>query len=272
MSTRLEIPEIGLGTYRNTDREQCRDNVRTALEVGYRHIDTAEAYGNEEAVGEGIPTAGVSREDVFLATKVLHPKFADGYAYDDIVDSVHDCLDRLGADRVDLLYGVHWPGGDYDPEETFDACADLLDDGVANNIGVCNLTPRLLDEAREASDVPIRALQVEMHPLLQQRELRDYCATHDIALVAYAPLGYGAVFESPEIREIAGKHEVSEARVSLAWLREKGVASIPKASVDDHIRDNWASLEFDLDREDIEAIDGIETEDRQYDPDYAPAW
>ena len=272
MSTGLEIPEIGLGTYRNTDRAQCRDNVRTALEVGYRHIDTAEAYGNEAAVGEGIAAANVPRDDVFLATKVLHPKFAEGYAYDDIVESAHECLDRLDVDRVDLLYGVHWPGGEYDSEETFDACADLRDDGLADHIGVCNLTPILLDEAREASDVPIEALQIEMHPLLQQEGLRDYCATHDISLVAYAPLGYGAVFESPEIREIAAKRGVSEAQVSLAWLREKGVASIPKASVDEHIRDNWASLEFDLEEEDVEAIDGIDREDRQYDPDYAPAW
>ena len=272
MVTRLEIPEIGLGTYRNTDPEQCRDNVRTALEVGYRHIDTAEAYGNEEAVGEGIAAADIPREDVFLATKVLHPKFAEGYTHDDIVESAYGCLDRLGVDRVDLLYGVHWPGGEYDPEETFAACADLHDDGVADHIGVCNLTPNLLDEAREASDVPIEALQVEMHPLLQQEALRDYCTTHDISLVAYAPLGYGAVFESPEIQEIAAKHGVSESQVSLAWLREKGIAAIPKASVDDHIRDNWASLEFHLDQEDIKSIDGIEREDRQYDPDYAPAW
>ena len=272
MATRPEIPTLGLGTYRNTDREQCRDNVRTALDVGYRHVDTAEAYRNEEAVGEGVAAADVPRKDVFLATKVLHPKFADGYAYDDIVDSVRSCLERLDVDSVDLLYGVHWPGGDYDPEPTFDACADLRDDGVADHIGVCNLTPSLLDEAREVSDVPIQALQVELHPLLQQETLREYCETHDISLVAYAPLGNGAVLEAPEIRDIAAKHDVSEARVSLAWLREKGVAAIPKASADEHIRDNWASLEFDLDEEDVEAIDGIEREERQYDPDYAPAW
>jgi 2,5-diketo-D-gluconate reductase B len=272
MTTGPEIPNLGLGTYRNTDHDQCRDNVRTALEVGYRHIDSAEAYGNEEAVGEGIAAADVPREDVFLATKVLHPKFADGYAYDDIVDSVHGCLDRLDVDRVDLLYGVHWQGGEYDPETTFDACADLYDDGITDSIGFCNLTPSLIDEAREASDVPIQVLQVEMHPLHQQEEIREYCTAHDISLVAYAPLGYEAAFENPTIQEIAEKHDVSEAQVSLAWLREKGVASIPKASVDEHIRDNWASLELVLDDEDVEAIDGIEQEDRQYDPDYAPAW
>jgi 2,5-diketo-D-gluconate reductase B len=272
MVTHIEIPTLGLGTYRNTDPAECRNSVRTALDVGYRHVDTAEAYGNEEAVGEGIAAADVPREEVFLATKVLHPKFADGYEHDDVVESARGCLDRLGVDRVDLLYGVHWPGGDYDPEETFTACADLHDEGVADRIGVCNLTPDLLEEARDASDVSIDALQVEMHPLLPQADLRDYCDAHDITLVAYAPLGYGAVFEDPEIQEIAEKHGVSEAQVSLAWLREKGVAAIPKASTDDHLRDNWASLDLELDDEDLAAIDAIEREDRQYDPDYAPAW
>jgi len=272
MTTRTQIPALGLGTYRNTDPEECRDNVRTALETGYQHVDTAEAYGNEEAVGEGVAAADVDREDVFLATKVLHPKFADGYATDDIIDSARGCLDRLGVDRVDLFYGVHWPGGEYDPEATFEACARLHEEGVVDNIGVCNLTPELLDEARAVSDVSIQALQVEMHPLLRQERLREYCETHDITLVAYAPLGYGAVFENQVIGEIAEERGVSEAQVSLAWLREKGVATIPKASTDEHIRDNWASLEFDLDEAEIAAIDGIEAEERQYDPDYAPAW
>ncbi|WP_132057847.1 aldo/keto reductase [Halorussus amylolyticus] len=272
MVTRPEIPALGLGTYRNTDREECRDNVRSALDLGYRHIDTAEAYGNEVAVGEGIADSGVARDEVFVATKVLHPKFAEGYASDEIVASARDCLERLGLDSVDLLYGVHWPAGDYDPEETFDACATLHDEGVVDHVGVCNLTPELLDEARDASDVPIGALQVECHPLLQQEALREYCERHDIELVAYAPLGYGAVFDAPEIREIADEHGVSEAQVSLAWLREKGVCTIPKASTAEHIRDNWESLAFDLDDEDIDAIDAIDREDRQYDPEYAPDW
>lgn len=272
MAAPPDIPALGLGTYRNTNHDQCRDNVRTALEIGYRHIDTAEAYGNEEAVGEGLDAADVPREDVFVATKVLHPKFTDGYTHADIVESARACLNRLGVARVDLLYGVHWPGGEYDPEGTFNACAELYAEGLVDHVGVCNLTPSLLDEAREVADVPIQVLQVEMHPLLQQETLREYCATHDISMVAYAPLGYEAVFENSTIQKIATKHGVSEAQVSLAWLREKGVASIPKASEDEHIRDNWASLELELDAEDIEAIDGIEQEDRQYDPEYAPSW
>ncbi len=263
---------LGLGTYRNTDHEQCRESVRTALEIGYRHIDTAEAYGNEEAVGEGIANSDVPREDIFLATKVLHPKFAAGYSYDDVIEGVHSCLTRLDVDRVDLLYGVHWPSGGYDPEITFRACADLHDDGVADQIGACNLSPGLLDEAQAASDVPISALQVEIHPLLPQRGLRDYCATHDITPVAYAPLGNGAVLDVPEIQDIAAKHGVSEAQVTLAWHREKAIPSIPKATGEEHIRDNWESQCLDLDDTDIKTIDSLDRDERQYDPDYAPDW
>ena len=269
---RSSVPNPGLGTYRNTDPDECAASVRTALEVGYRHVDTAEAYQNEEAVGDGLAAADVPREDVFLATKVLHPKFADGYSREGILESARACLDRLGVDRVDLMYGVHWPEGGYDPAETFAACADMVEEGITDHVGVCNMTPDLVDEARDHSDVPISTLQVEMHPLLPQAALRSYCADHDVTLVAYAPLGNGAVLDVPELREIGEKHGASPAQVSLAWLREKGAVAIPKASSEGHIRENFASTDLDLDDEDVAAIDDIGRTDRQYDPDYAPDW
>lgn len=273
-SAPLDIPALGLGTYRNTDPDVCAESVRTALEVGYRHIDTAEAYGNEEAVGAGIANADVPREEIFLATKVLHPKFTedDDYARAGIVDNVHRCIERLGVERVDLLYGVHWPGDGYDPEETFAACADVVDEGLADHIGVCNVTPTLIDAALDVSSVPIRAVQVETHPLLPQAALRQYCTEHDMALVGYAPLGNGAMFDVPLLQEIAEEHGVSVAQVSLAWAREKGVYPIPKASSRPHIEDNWRSLKLDLGAEDVRRIDDVGRQDRQYDPDYAPTW
>lgn len=267
-----EIPNPGLGTYRNTDPEECAASVRTALEAGYRHLDTAEAYGNEEAVGEGIRAADVPREDMFIATKVLHPKFADSYSRDGIVESARACLDRLGVQSVELLYGVHWPGSAYDPAETFAACEDIVEQGLAERIGVCNMTPELVDEAREHSDVPVSVLQVEMHPLLQQRELQKYCADNDVTLVAYAPLGNGAILDVPELVEIGEAHDASAAQVSLAWLREKGVVAIPKATSEDHIRENLASVDLDLDESETATIDDLNRQDRQYDPDYAPDW
>lgn len=267
----LDIPRLGLGTYRVTDREECVRSVKMALEIGYRHIDTAEAYQNEEFVGAAIEESSVDRDEVFLATKVLHPRFAEGYDYEDIIEAAEGCFDRLGVDSVDLFYGVHWPGGDYEPEPTFDACAELVDRGYADAIGACNLTLELLDEARTVSDVPIDALQVEVHPLLKQRELREYCDRHDIALVGYGPLGNGAVLEHEVVQEIADDYDVSPAQVSLAWLRERRVAAIPKATSQEHIADNWESRELYLDDDALERIDELEDE-RVYDPPYAPSW
>lgn len=266
------VPSPGLGTYRNTDPDVCERSVREAVDTGYRHIDTAEAYGNEEAVGEGIRSAEVPRAGIFLATKVLHPKFADDYSRSGVAEAIHGCLERLGVDSVDLLYGVHWPAGDYDPEPTFAACADVVDEGLADEIGVCNMTPALIDEAREHSSVPVTTLQVEMHPLLQQRELREYCADHDMTLVAYAPLGNGAVLDVPELEEIAEKHDASTAQVSIAWVQRKGAVPIPKASTPAHIRENFAATDLELDDEDIRKIDDIDRQDRQYDASYAPNW
>ncbi|WP_331235881.1 aldo/keto reductase [Natronorarus salvus] len=272
MRTNPSVPALGLGTYRNTEYERCKGSVLTALDVGYRHIDTAEAYRNEEAVGDALATSDVPREEVFLATKVLHPKFADGYDAASIVDAAHSCLERLGVEYVDLFYGVHWPGDGYDAEETFAACTSLYEEGTVRQLGVCNMTPVLLEEARSVSDVPISALQVELHPLLPQAELRSYCDTHDISVVAYAPLGNGRMFEVPELLEIAEERDVGVAQVSLAWLRRKGVAAIPKATGTDHIRENWGSLEVELTDDELRKIDDILHEERQYDPEYAPKW
>ena len=259
------MPMLGLGTWENEDPEQCTESVRSALETGYRHIDTAQAYGNEESVGEGIEQADVPREDVFLATKV----WTSNLNYDDVIHSTTESLDKLDTGSVDLLY-THWPAEEYDPEDTLPAFEELKDRGAIDRIGVSNFEPEHLDEARDVLDEPIFANQVECHPLLPQKELRDYCDEHDIELVAYSPLARGKVFEIDELSEVAEKHDASEAQVSLAWLRAKGVTVIPKATSDDHIADNWASLGVDLDDEDIETIDDIDERERQVDPDFAP--
>ncbi len=259
------LPALGLGTWENEDPEACTESVRAALEMGYRHVDTAQAYGNEESVGEGIARADVDREDVFLATKVWN----ENLAYDDVIESTHQSLEKLGVDYVDLLY-IHWPAGEYDPEETFDALGELVEEGSVGNVGVSNFEPEQLDEAREASDVDIFANQVECHPLLPQETLREYADEHDVTLVAYSPLARGEVFEVPQLQEIAEKHDASEAQVSLAWLREKDIPAIPKATGEEHIRDNWESLSLDLDAEDVETIDGIDITERQVDPNFAP--
>jgi 2,5-diketo-D-gluconate reductase B len=259
------MPMLGLGTWENDDADQCAESVENALDAGYRHIDTAQAYGNEEAVGEGVANADVDRGDVFLATKVWN----DNLSYDDVIESTESSLEKLGVDYVDLLY-IHWPAGEYDPEETLSAFDELYDEGKIERVGVSNFEPRHLDEAMEAADAPIFANQVEMHPLLQQEELREFAAEEDVELVAYSPLARGDVFEDDTLGDIAEKHDASAAQVSLAWLREKGVTAIPKATGEDHIEDNWASLALDLDEEDVTAIDEMDPGDRKIDPEFGP--
>jgi diketogulonate reductase-like aldo/keto reductase len=262
------MPMLGLGTWQNDDPEQCAESVRTALEMGYRHIDTAQIYENEAGVGEGIARADVDREEVFLATKV----WISSLTHDEVLETTEESLDRLGVDSVDLLY-VHWPARTYDPEETLAAFDQLHDEGKIDNVGVSNFEPHHVDEAREHLDAPVFANQVEMHPLLQQEELRAYAAETDLELVAYSPLARGQVFENETIVGIAEEHDASPAQVSLAWLREKGVTAIPKATGENHIRDNFESLGVDLTDEDVAVVDDIDATDRRVHPDFAPdAW
>jgi diketogulonate reductase-like aldo/keto reductase len=260
------MPRFGLGTWENDEHDQCVESVRTALETGYRHVDTAQAYRNEAAVGEGIAAASVDREEVFLATKVWISNLAAG----DVRPSVEASLDALGTDYLDLLY-VHWPAGEYDPAETLPVFDALYEEGTIRRVGVSNFEPEHVDRAREVLDAPVFANQIEMHPFLPQTGMREYAARTDLNLVAYSPLARGGVFDDPTLAAVADKHGVSEAQVSLAWLREAGVTAIPKATSEAHIRDNWGSLDLSLDAEDVDRIDAIERRDRQVDPDFAPA-
>jgi diketogulonate reductase-like aldo/keto reductase len=260
------MPMLGLGTWQNDNERQCAESVEAALEMGYRHIDTAQIYENEAGVGEGIANADVDRDDVFLATKV----WISNLAPDDVISSTRESVEKLGVDYVDLLY-VHWPAHAYDAAETLSAFDDLYDDGTIRNVGVSNFEPDHVDEAREHLDAPVFANQVEMHPFLQQEELRAYAERAGVELVAYSPLARGEVFGNDTLAEIADRHGVSEAQVSLAWLREKDVTAIPKATGEAHIRDNWESLDLELTDEDIEAIDAIDITDRRVDPDFGPA-
>jgi len=259
------MPILGLGTWENTAPEQCAESVRTALEMGYRHVDTAQVYGNEESVGRGIAAADVDREDVFLATKV----WIDNLAPEDAIETTEASLDRLGVDGVELMY-VHWPARAYDPTETLSAFDELVDRGLVDRVGVSNFEPEQLERAVEVLDAPVFANQVECHPLLPQEELRAVCDEHDVEVVAYSPLARGAVLEDPVLTDIADDHAVSAAQVSLAWLREKGITAIPKATSRAHIEDNWASLDLSLSAAEIERIDAIDRRDRRVDPDFAP--
>ena len=259
------MPMLGIGTWENTDPEDCATAVETALEMGYRHVDTAQIYGNEEDVGRGIERANVPREDVFLATKV----WIDHLGHDGVVESTEESLAKLGVDSVDLLY-VHWPCRTYDPAETLGAFNELYEAGLTDRIAISNFEPDQVDEAVETAEAPIFANQIEIHPFLPQRELVDHCQERGIEVVAYSPLARGGVFESDVLAETADDHDASAAQVSLAWLRERGITTIPKATSADHIEDNWLSIELNLSKEEIARIDAIGERDRRVDPDWAP--
>ncbi|NHN47859.1 aldo/keto reductase [Halostella sp. JP-L12] len=256
---------LGFGTYSLTG-DEGRATVEAALDAGYRHVDTARLYGNEAAVGDAIDAAEVDREDLFVATKVAHfeePEKTEEY----VRTAVEESFDRLGLDRIDLLYH-HWPRSQEDIETVLPVLAEYADDGAVANLGVSNYTVADLELARDLVDAPVAANQVEMHPLLPQTELRDYLADRETELVAYSPLAQGEVFEVDAITETAEKHGVSAAVASLAWLLEKGVAPIPRSSTVDHLRDNRRALDVDLDAEDVERIDAVDRRHRCEDPDW----
>jgi diketogulonate reductase-like aldo/keto reductase len=235
------IPKLGLGTWKNTE-QACTETVRTALNIGYRHLDTAQAYDNEEAVGRGLAQAGVHREEVFLTTKVWRSNLRQ----QDVVDSVQESLRKLQVDYIDLLL-IHWPHPRVPTEETLSAMTDLVDDGLINHIGVSNFTRSQLDAARESVDVPIAANQVLYHPYKDQSALHEYCVRHDIALTAYSPLARGDVLSDDVFAEIGDRYDKTPAQVALRWLvQQDTVVAIPKASSRDHLEQNLAVFDFSL--------------------------
>ena len=257
---------LGYGTYKLEDPEECTAAVAHAIDVGYRHLDTAQGYDNETSVAEGIERSGVDREELFLATKLS----TDNLGYDDVIDTATESRERLGVDAIDLLY-VHWPIRTYDPEETLPALDELVEEGVIRHVGLSNFRPDQLETAIDVLDTPLFAHQVECHPLLQQRELRELALEDDHWLVAYSPIARNRVAANVTLRDIADEYDTSPAQVSLAWLLSKeNVAPIPKAASFEHIEENWAARELDLDDDALARIDDLEARERIVDFDEAP--
>ena len=202
---------------------------------------------------------------MFLATKVS----PDNLAHDDVLEHARASLDRLGVERVDLLY-VHWPTGAYDPEETLPALDELHAAGLVRNVGLSNFPPGLLTEAIDRLDAPLFAHQVECHPLLPQDELRALADEHDHHLVAYSPLAKGRVTDVAELRAVADEHGATAAQVSLAWLRAKSAVPIPKSGTPAHIEENLAAADLELTDDDVARIDAIERRERTVDFPAAP--
>lgn len=260
------LPPIGLGTFDSEESQVSSEAVAFALNHGYRHVDTAEMYGNEKVVGAGIRASSVDRDELIVATK-LGPEHL---SYDDTVEHAHASADRLGVDYIDLLY-VHWPDTTYDPDETLPALDHLRETGLIREVGLCNSRPDQIETAIERLDSPLYAHQVECHPMLQQRELVQMAREHDHHLVAYSPLAKGAIPDVPELQAIARKYDASAAQVALAWLvGRENVVAIPKSNRESHIEENFAAQYLDLDEEDIERIEAIDRERRIVDAPGAP--
>jgi 2,5-diketo-D-gluconate reductase B len=263
----LNLPKIGFGTWQ-LEPKDCKDSVLKAIEIGFRHIDTAQMYGNEKQIGEAMAEETIDRKELKIATKLAIWRFRQK----SIIKSTEKSLDKLNLDYLDLLY-VHWPAPIfYRPKKTLGAMTQLLDDGKINHIGVSNFTPKLLDEAIEVCDKPITANQIEHHPWLKQKEMRKYLKEHNIYFVAYSPLIRGKVNEIPEIKQVAEKHKCNTYQVSLAWVMHHDAVPIPKATGENHIRDNYESLNIKLDEEDVEIINSIKKEKRMVNPPLVNPW
>jgi 2,5-diketo-D-gluconate reductase B len=263
----ISLPRLGLGTFRMQD-DVCRAAVESALGLGYRHIDTAEMYANEDAIGAAIASAGVARKDLNVTTKVWNENLAP----DAIRKAFDASLKKLRLDQVDL-YLVHWPAKNMNLPAMFETLMELKEEGRLRAIGVANFNIALLKTVVEEIKAPIACNQIEYHVMLDQAPIRKYLAEKSIPLVAYCPLAQGRAASDKTLMAIGRKHGASAAQVSLKWLLDQdGVAAIPKASRAESQKANLDALHIGLDDEDRAAIAGLPKNKRFVNPGFAPAW
>ncbi len=264
----VTIPSLGLGTW-ELKGEDCINIVRKSLQEGYMHVDTAQAYSNEEQVGQGIQKSGIDRGEIFLTTKV----WKDNFEPRAFKASVEESLKKLKTDYVNLLL-LHWPGEEKTFEKTLDALMEVKESGQALAIGVSNYTVDLLSKAHDHTKGAIVVNQVEYHPLMDQERVLAALRSHNMALTAYSPLGRGKALKNPVIIEIANHHKASPAQVILSWLiSQDQVIAIPKASSMEHSLDNLGALRLQLSQAERERINALRSPSgRMIDPDFAPEW
>lgn len=259
------IPALGLGTWQLRGGA-CRRAVLHALGVGYRHIDTAESYDNEEEVGRAIRESSVDREDIFLTTKV----WFDHLERKPLLRAVAASLRRLDTDYVDLLL-IHWPNPDVPLRQTLGAMLQLKAAHKVRHIGVSNFTPALVESALEVT--PILCNQVECHPYLVQERLRELAARYDHMLTAYSPLAQGRVMEDETLVEIGEEHEKSPAQVTLRWhMQRDHVAAVPRSARAEHLESNFDIFDFELSSEEMSRISSLARGERLIDPSFGPQW
>lgn len=259
------VPKLGYGTWQVTGQD-AEDGVADALQIGYRHIDTARAYGNEAEVGKGLKAGGVDRSDVFLTTKV----FPGDFGREQLIAAAEDSLQQLQTDYVDLLL-LHWPDPEVELAETLGAMVELKDRGLIRNLGVSNFPSRLVEEALQHA--PVFANQVEFHPYLGQPQLLAQARRHDLLLEAYSPFAHGHLHDDETLKAIGEAHGKSAGQVALRWLLDQPqVVTLPKASSHERREENFAVFDFELTEDERAQVAGLERGMRTADPSFAPDW
>ncbi len=248
-----EIPQLGFGVFQ-VEPERTQEVVESALGIGYRHIDTAAIYGNEEGVGAAIAASGIAREDLYVTTKLWN----SNHKRDKALAAFDTSLDKLGLDYVDL-YLIHWPVpmyGEY--VEAWKTLEEILASGRAKTIGVSNFLPDHLQELFAASDIVPAVNQIELHPELQQRDVVDFCKQHGIAIEAWSPLASGQIVDRDDVAAIAQKYGKTAAQVTLRWHLDEGRIIFPKSNNPDRQRENFEILDFSLTPDELAVFDALD--------------
>jgi len=263
------LPRIGMGTFRLKGND-ARDAVKSALSLGYRHIDTAQVYDNESEVGDGITSSGIPRREIFLTTKIWHSQLEKN----DLINSLHESLQRLKTDHVDLTL-IHWPSPDdqVPMEEYLGALRDAQREGLTTHIGVSNFTCTQMDQAVSIlGEGAILTNQVEVHPFLANRKVVEHAQKLGIKVTGYMPLAVGKVMEDETLIAIAEARNLTPAQVALAWVASRDVVVIPSSTRATHQKANLDALGVELSPEDIAQIDQLDRNERIANPGFAPAW
>ena len=272
MNNGLTIPAIGFGTYLSKDGEEVYQAVLSALEAGYRHIDTAAYYGNEESIGRAIKDSGIPREELFITTKLWN----DAHGYEEAKAALQDSLDRLQLDYLDL-YLIHWPNPvqlrdrwQAANADSWRAMEEMVEAGLIRTIGVSNFLVHHMKELLKTAKIIPSVNQLRLAPGVYQTEIIDYCKDKGIVLEAWSPLGRGELFSHPTMLALAAKYGKTVAQIALAWSWAQGFLPLPKSVTPSRIRENLDFQDILLSEEDITAITAIEGVTGAYDPDNTP--
>lgn len=260
LSNNVSIPELGFGTWQTPNGDVAVSAVKKALEVGYRHIDTAQGYKNEDSVGQAIKESGIPREEIFLTTKLWN----ENHSYDLVLSSFEESLKKLQTDYIDLFL-IHWPNPvkfrdnwQSANAETWRAMEELYQAGKIKAIGVSNFLPHHFEELKKTATIFPMVNQIFLAPGELQKEVVSYCQEHNVLLEAYSPLGTGKIFDVPEMQELSDKYGKTIAQIAIRWSLQHDFLPLPKSVTPSRIEENLAVFDFELSDEDMQRIDQLD--------------